>query len=191
MGYFMFDIETLDTESTAVVLSAAIIHFDSDSTESYHELVDRACFIKFKIKEQLAIGRSSSKETIAWWERQSTLAQEVSQKPSDKDLSAIEGLNILKNYITQHGGNNQIFWARGSLDQMAIDSLAKSFGVEPIARYSAWRDTRTAIDLLAENGERGFCEIPGFNPDLHVVKHIPQNDCALEILMFLAAVRSK
>jgi hypothetical protein len=48
-----------------------------------------------------------------------------------------------------------------------------------------WRDVRTAIDLLASESKGGYALIPGFNPDLHVVKHIPQNDCALDIMELL------
>ena len=45
---FMFDIETLGIESTAVVLSAAIIHFDAevDTDISFKELVQRGLLVK-------------------------------------------------------------------------------------------------------------------------------------------------
>jgi hypothetical protein len=187
----MFDIETAGTESNSVVLSAAIIHFELDNTESYQELVSRACYVKFKGREQINLNRVTTKDTIAWWKKQSELAQKYSLLPSENDVSAVEGLNILKDYITKNGGSKQLFWARGSLDQMAIDSLARNTNQEPITHYSSWRDTRTAIDILSKNSKGGWCEIPGFNPDLHVVKHIPQNDCALEILMLLSAIRSE
>ena len=46
-------------------------------------------------------------------------------------------------------------------------------------------DMRTAIDILAKDASGGYTKIPLFDPELHVVKHVPQNDCALDILMLL------
>ena len=54
---FMFDIETLDAESTAVVLSASIIHFEIGEQYTYEQLLERACFVKFNAQEQ-EIGRA-------------------------------------------------------------------------------------------------------------------------------------
>lgn len=185
---FMFDLETLGTESTSIVLSAAIIHFDFDTTETYEQLVSRACFVKFSGAEQRhKLKRLYSKDTLAWWKKQSEIARKHSLEPSEQDVSVAEGLEKIRAYIQENGGNKQIIWARGSLDQMAIDSLAVSIESQPIAMYNMWRDVRTAVDILAENSKGGYCDIPGFNPDLHVIKHVPQNDCALDILTLIAA----
>ena len=182
----MFDVETLDTESTAVVISAAITHFEFEDKCSYQEFVNKSCFVKFSIDEQITkYKRTKSEDTLLWWQKQSEIARKVSLVPSEEDLSVVDGIERLRKYINDHGGPNQTFWARGSLDQMSIDSLAKSANLPVLTAYNKWRDTRTAIDLIADTAKDGSCMIRNFNPDLHVIKHIPQNDCALDIMMLL------
>jgi len=192
---FMFDIETLGTESTSLVLSAAITYFDfSDAIENrstenlvseYNRYVMTSCFVKFNAREQRDLGRVDTTGTKEWWIKQSQMAREMSFYVKPDDLSVAEGIAKINSYINAHGGPNQIVWARGSLDQMCWDSLCRSIGQEPLVRYNMWRDVRTAIDLLASESKGGYALIPGFNPDLHVVKHIPQNDCALDIMELL------
>jgi hypothetical protein len=69
---------------------------------------------------------------------------------------------------------------------MCIDSLCKAVGVDLIAPYFAWRDVRTAVDLITETGKGGYCDIthPTFKRH-NVIKHHPTHDCALDIMMLL------
>jgi len=184
---FMFDIETLGVESTSIVLSAAIIHFEFGDTRTFQELVDSACFVKFDVKEQKEeMNRVYSQGTIDWWKKQSEIARKTSLHPNPNiDVFAVAGIEKIRSYMMDHGGTNQIIWARGSLDQMAFDSLCYSAKIEPLVRFNKWRDVRTAVDLLASDASDGYCKIKNFNPDLHVIKHIPQQDCALDIMMLL------
>ena len=46
---FMFDVETLGVDSNSVVLSAGLVHFEPGANQSYQDLLDNACFVKFKI----------------------------------------------------------------------------------------------------------------------------------------------
>ncbi len=182
---FMFDVETMDVESTSVILSAAIIKFELDDKKSFQNYVDDACFVKFDVNQQVRDHkRTMTKETINWWKRQSEIARQVSLVPSDDDMNAKDGLTVIKNYINKNGGSNTLFWARGSLDQMVIDSLCKSAGVELLANFNKWRDVRTAVDLLATNSVEGYCKVKNFNMD-SVLKHDPRQDCALDIMMLL------
>jgi len=192
---FMFDIETLGIESTSVVLSAAITYFDfgdkvfspdKDQMQSeYNRYAMTSCFVKFKTNDQLLGGRIVDPDTVKWWSKQSELARKASLDPSEDDLDVVDGIRKIKSYINANGGNNQIIWARGSLDQMVFDSLCRSVGEEHAFMYNMWRDVRTAVDLLSSNSKGGYSVIPNFNPDLYVVKHIPQNDCSLDILQML------
>lgn len=183
MGCFMFDIESTGIESTSVILSAAITYFDFDEKKSYQEYVQDSCFVKFDRAEQESLGRINTPSTLEWWEKQAEIPKSVSLYPSRDDLSARIGIEIMRTYINTHGGANQIIWARGSLDQMAIDSLCRAIDIEPLTRYNNWRDVRTAIDFLSSTANNGYCKIKNFNPDLHVIKHDPRNDCALDIMM--------
>jgi hypothetical protein len=81
--------------------------------------------------------------------------------------------------------DKQTMWARGSLDQMAIDSLAVKFGLEELTGYAQWRDVRTAIDILYGT-TNGYVEVvhPLFQRH-QVIKHHPVHDCALDAMQLL------
>ena len=179
---FMFDIETLSVESTTIILSAAIIEFHLDEPKTFQEYLDNSCFVKFDVQEQISMGRTRDKGTLDWWKNQADIPKQVSLLPSENDLSAKEGISTLKKYIADNGGED-IIWARGSLDQMAIDSLSRAVYIEPLVRYNMWRDVRTAVDLLSPTAKDGYCKIKNFNPDLYVIKHDPRHDCALDVMM--------
>lgn len=175
------------------MLSAAILHFDvEDKQIKYQDLLDAACFVRFNVTEQKQeYKRTIMKSTLEWWNKQSELAKKKSfylDKKIENETSCLDSINTLKEYIKKNGGKDQIFWARGSLDQMAIDSLCVNLECEPITDYYSWRDVRTAIDLLFETGSRGYCEIRNFNPDHHVIKHDPVHDCALDVMMLVNGI---
>ena len=181
----MFDVETMDAESTAVILSAAIIKFDFNEVLTFEDYVKRACFVKFDAKSQIKdYKRTVSKDTMAWWEKQSEIAKRISLIPSADDVSAKEGIDTIKKYVEKHGGKDTFFWARGSLDQMVIDSLCTRLQVPYITQYNRWRDVRTAIDIIANDSKEGYCKIKNFDYN-KVLKHDPVQDCALDIMMMV------
>ena len=194
---FMFDIETLGIESTTVVLSAAIIHFDPevDTNISFKELVQRGLLVKFDAKDQVKrLNRTMTKSTLDWWNKQGEHQQKLSFVPdASRDMISENGIEAIRKYINQYhrGADPQTLtiWARGSLDQMAIDSLALKAEVEPIAPFNRWRDVRTAIDLMTDS-KNGYCTVRDLNRD-EVAKHDTVHDCALDILMLLRGESSE
>jgi hypothetical protein len=185
---FMFDIETLGVESTSVILSVGMVHFDVNGVYKYDDLIERGLFVKFSVKDQVEnYNRTVDKSTIEWWGKQNDFARKTNFQPSKNDLTVIDGLGIINAYIEKHRKDkNETFWSRGSLDQVCIDSLCKSAGQELITFYNNWRDIRTAIDLLAVDAKNGYCSVkhPTFVRD-DVCKHHPVHDCALDIFMLL------
>ena len=184
---FMFDVETLGVDSDSVVLSAALVHFEPGANQSYQELLDGACFVKFKAKEQVTkYGRTVSQSTLEWWQNQHEYVRKVSLDPSGDDVSAEDGMTILHNYMNKHANSRkQTMWARGSLDQLAIDSLATKLGMEPLTGYAQWRDVRTAVDILYGTSN-GYCGVE--HPDFEraqVIKHHPVHDCAYDAMMLM------
>ena len=188
---FIFDVETLGVESTSVVLSAAIIHFNPEDLPTYQQLLDNACFVKFHAKDQIKrLSRVVDKGTLEWWDKQHSYLKEVSMTPNVTDVSPEVGIQLLKDYMAKFPkAKEQTMWARGSLDQMIIDSLAKSVDVEPITSYNVWRDVRTAVDLLY-GGTNGYVEVDHeeFNR-ASVIKHHPVHDCALDAMQLLYGKR--
>jgi hypothetical protein len=187
---FIFDVETTDTESTAVVLSAGMVYVDVNA--SYESMVENGLFVKFNAKEQIQqYGRTSSKDTMEWWSKQCEQAKQFSLYPHENDVPALTGIQIIKDWMkskTPNPEKEQIF-IRGSLDQMVIDSLCKAVGVSQITSYNMYRDVRTAVDLLHSTAKNGYCEVKfeGFNRD-NVLKHHPTADCALDAMMIVHGV---
>ena len=183
---FVFDVETLGVESTAVVLSAALVHFDPVTEPTYQQLLDNSCFVKFKVMDQFALGRTSSKSTLEWWKEQHEYVRSVSFEPSKQDLSPVDGLKVLHAYMDRYDKNReQTMWARGSLDQMVIDSLAVRVDMQEISGYNMWRDVRTAVDIMYGT-TNGYVEVehPTFER-YEVIKHHPVHDCALDAMQLM------
>ena len=183
---FIFDVETLGVESNAVVLSAALIYFDAEKRPTYQDLLDDACFVKFNAKEQMNAGRTVSKSTLDWWKTQHEYVKKVSLEPSRDDISVQEGFDKFYSYIDQYDKNRErTFWARGSLDQLVIDSLAVKFGLQEITGYNRWRDVRTAVDIFTGSKD-GYCHVSHPLFERHqVIKHHPVHDCAYDAMMLM------
>ena len=183
---FCLDLETLDKRETSVVLSAAIVYFDEKKEYTYEDLLTETCFVKFNAREQIEkYKRTVCKETIQWWKKKPEMIQKVSFIPNpNEDLSAFEGIDILKSYINKHSSGEEIVWTRGSLDQFCVDSLCDSLNVPYLFNYTCYRDMRTAIDLLKETSIKGYCRLQNF--DLNKVwKHDPRHDVCYDVLMLL------
>ena len=184
---FLFDIETLGVESTSVVLSAALIHFDPEKRPTYQDMLDSACFVKIKAKDQIErLKRTVDINTLEWWKNQHEYARSVSFDPSNTDLSPEDAFTQLHNYMNKFpNAQKQTMWARGSLDQMAIDSLAVKLGLQPITGYNMWRDVRTAVDVMYGTSN-GYVEVdhPLFRRH-EVIKHHPVHDCALDAMQLM------
>jgi hypothetical protein len=183
---FVFDVETLGVESNAVILSAALVHFDPEKRPTYQDLLDNACFVKFKAKEQAHNGRTITKSTLEWWKTQHDYVKKVSLDPSADDVSAREGIETLYAYMAKFpNADKQTMWARGSLDQLAIDSLCDAIDMQPITGYNMWRDVRTAVDILYGT-TNGYVDVdhPLFRRH-EVIKHHPVHDCALDAMQLM------
>jgi hypothetical protein len=183
---FIFDVETLGVESTAVVLSAALIHFDPEKRPTYQDMLDNACFVKFSVKEQADAKRTMSKSTMQWWGEQHKYVKQVSFMASNDDMSVVDGVGYLTNYMNKHDPNReQTMWARGSLDQLVIDSLCVQFDMQELTGYNRWRDVRTAVDILYGT-DNGYCEVDHPLFERHnVIKHHPVHDCALDAMQLM------
>lgn len=188
---FFLDIESLGVESTSVILSIGMLYAADNSPTTYQALLDSSIFIKLNARQQIErFNRVVDKGTIEWWNKQGELPRNRSYTPKKNDLSPEEAFTVLRRWVNSMTPKpkDEICWIRGSLDQMAMDSLCKAMGIEPILPYNAYRDIRTAIDLLyPETGKNGYVEIDTtLCPDYDrskVLKHSPEHDCAMDACM--------
>jgi hypothetical protein len=164
-----------------------LLHFDPEKQPTYQELLDGACFVKFNAKDQIQrLKRTVDLGTLEWWKNQHSYVREVSFDPTGSDLTAEDGLTVLHNYMNKFANSHQqTMWARGSLDQLVIDSLAVKVEMQQITGYSMWRDVRTAVDILYGT-TNGYCEVehPAFKRH-EVIKHHPVHDCALDAMQLM------
>jgi hypothetical protein len=163
-----------------------MVHFDPEKRPTYQDMLDNACFVKFNAREQMDVGRTVSKSTLEWWKTQHDYVKKVSLEPSREDMTVENGMQKLYDYMAQFpNADKQTMWARGSLDQLAIDSLAVKFGLQEITMYNMWRDVRTAVDILYGTTD-GYVTVehPLFKRH-EVIKHHPVHDCALDAMMLM------
>lgn len=192
---FILDIETLSTESTTVVLSLALLHVDEKKEgHTWESLMNDAFFVKLSVDDQVKnYKRTLKKSTLEWWAKQSKESREISFTPKKSDLTVKDAIAALRGYVKLYSKNpkNELVWTRGSLDQMATDSLFYSTGEEnALFPFWCYRDVRTFIDFNTETGGRGYAEIdpekyPGVWDKNVVVKHSPKDDICLDILQIL------
>jgi len=188
MSNFVFDIETCAIDSKAIVLSAAIVHFDLDEDLTYEDLVQRSLYVKFKAREQKTLGRIYDKETLNWWMTQPEAIRTLCFTPSARDLDPKEGIKQIRSYVAEHGGSKSFMWARGSLDQMVFESFCKDYQEPTIIHYNSWMDVRTAIRITKETADKyAYCTIPGFMKDI-VDKHNPIADVCYDALQLIKGV---
>ena len=184
---FLFDVETLGTESKSVILSMAAIYFNPEEKPNFQQLLDSAFFVKFNSKEQIQVyNRTVSQSTLDWWAAQPTETKDVSFKPKADDLSAVDGIQKFHDWIKSFSDyDKSTVWARGNLDQLVLHSLENDVKVETLFPFWQWRDVRTAVDILT-GSSRGYCAVnyPGFDVRT-VVKHNPIHDCAYDAMMLM------
>lgn len=185
---FLFDIETLDTESTAVVLSMGLTHV-TDETTDYQKMLDNSLFLKLQTKDQINKGRTISKDTLeGFWDKQVEIVKETSLYPKPTDLTVEESMVIFKQWLNDQGfTRNDCLYTRGSLDSSCLLSLCKAFDLEVPIRYNKFYDVRTLVDFIYdETAKDGYVDVvhETFNPSM-VIKHHPVHDCAYDGMMLI------
>lgn len=190
-GFFILDSETLGLRDESVLLSLAICFVDlefamkSTPTDLYNFVIKNSKFIKFDLTEQKnEYNRWVSKDTLEWWSKIDRDIQKISLIPSDKDLSAVDGLNELREYIKSFDGGSKFpIYQRGYLDGSIIIGLSDSVGVKCPINPFRFRDVRTIIDVLYGSND-GYCDVENFDKSL-VKKHDPIHDIAKDVIMMI------
>ncbi len=184
----MFDVETLGKESNSVILSMACIYFNPDEKPTPQQLRDSAFFCKFDAGDQInRLNRAVGKTTAIWWSKQ---CENVRRKSFITDPSIDEkfedGYERMRKWAQSKNDSKCWVFARGNLDQLVMDSIEEQLEIQPVFPFSRWRDVRTAIDFLYGTTS-GYTKVnyPGFDPQLHITKHNPIDDCVFDIMMLI------
>jgi hypothetical protein len=135
--HVMWDIESLDTRPSAIVLSVGAVCFDPNSDElgpSFHAILD--------LKTQAARGRTLSIDTIDWWNQQSIEARQVFA-PAER-IPVVDALHSLS-FLLQEA---EAVWGNGAdFDNVIIGSLYESFDMRRAWSYGRNRCFRTVKSM--------------------------------------------
>jgi hypothetical protein len=189
---YVFDVETLGKESSAVILSMACVYFDPVKETSPNEMRKNAFFVKLDAQDQMKrLNRSITRSSLEWWAKQCENVKVKSFKPGDDDVTPEVGLELFRTWSKKYPDTKgEWVWARGNLDQLVLDSMEEKLGVDPVFHFNRWRDVRTGLDFLT-GSDNGYCDVdyPGFDSHLHITKHDPVDDCILDAMMLMYGVK--
>jgi len=139
MNNIMLDLETLGTNSNAVIVSIGAINFDPFTGalgEEFYQVVDIADSSNFG-KIDLS--------TIKWWMQQSDEARQVFEEGK---ASLKNSLSLFSSWIKGTCDDYPIVWGNGAtFDNVIISNAYDAVGLKrPWAFYND-RDVRTIVDL--------------------------------------------
>lgn len=188
----IFDCESLGTNDDSVILDCSVVAYDivKDAKTPLADFLPRARRFKLDAKEQMAAGRITDPDTIAWWQKQDIAAQQA-VAPASGDLSRQEFYEQFIEYTDEVGFDrkNGFVWQRGTIDGQWLDTIWAGLGVKQFDRPFMWwkiRDIRTAVDLSGASSKlNGYAD--EFWPTLtrdwpEFQKHNSVHDTVSEIL---------
>lgn len=141
MADIMFDLETLDTKPSAVILSLGAVKFDPRQ-KGLDPDAERLS-LRFEIDPQSAMGRTISDDTIAWWATQSKEAQEAAFGDVNR-VTVEDAIEKFHKFVW----NSDRVWSQGSFDVNIIEHLYTSIGKPYAWQYWQVRDSRTLFDFV-------------------------------------------
>jgi hypothetical protein len=189
MFELMFDLETLDTKPSAIVLSVGAVVFetwrnDDGSLVSWTEAGD---FLRvLNIQAQAEAGRSMSESTILWWMDQDSAAQReaFSRARDPVNIVLANFLNFVDKYADGETGTGiNAFWASPATFDFPIwEDLAMTFAGHVPWTYRQKYDVRTVVReaSYSAKGHKPASPIKG-------VPHQPTYDCRRQIDLLTAA----
>lgn len=148
MKHIMLDLETLDTVSSAVVLSIGAVVFDPETDalgdKFYVEMTEDT-------GTQQALGRTISGDTVRWWMHQDELAKRVFSVPAPGGVERVntpEALSRFSHFVAANGDRDVEVWGNGAdFDNIILGSLYDKFGLRKPWSYSRNRCYRTMKNL--------------------------------------------
>ena len=146
-SHVSFDIETLDTTSSALVLSIGAVKFNLEDDEAYDEIKDdsdRCFYASLELQTQIDAGRTISADTLGWWMNQSREAQKVFTE------NKFDTVGALCDLATFCKGTN-FAWGNGNMfDNIIIRNLYGSYKMTYPYHFTRDLDLRT-LKIAAGN----------------------------------------
>lgn len=159
--HLMVDIETLDTEITAVILAIGAVAFNPNipphEGTSEHEF---SCTINKKHQH----GRTISDDTVAWWDQQSLEAREaVFGGPHEHLVTALRNFTA---WINELRPTCTRIWAKSpDFDCAILRNACEQAGIMWPFKFWETRCVRTVLDMAYPEGDFPHVDIPGAKHD--------------------------
>ena len=190
MYELMFDLETLDTKPSAVVLSVGAVvweTFHNEVTGLTWEPVERFMRV-LDIDEQVAKHRTVSQSTLLWWQRQDPTAQAEAVNPVR--LPVVQVLNEFREFAGRFVTGSEplnAFWASPVAFDMPIwEDLAMTFSNHVPWKYNQRYDVRTVVREATYSAKAHILGDGGGNTS-EGIPHTPVYDCDWQIDLLTAA----
>ena len=147
MNHIMLDIETLGTNSNALVVSISAVQFDMNSNE-----IGEKFEIGLNKEQQLEKGAVVEQSTVDWWEKQSDEAKQMLDSLEKIDVS--DALVCFNSWIKSNfkAPSKIKLWGNGAtFDNVIIRNLFSRHDIDFLIPYYADKDVRTLVYLLKIN----------------------------------------
>lgn len=186
----VFDMETTGTSIDTGVLTIGLVAFDSSTEFTFDSLIEDGIELKLDIRQQLKSGRTSTPDTMQWWEKQGSEARRV-LTPTKDDLSIEQAMDKIQEYFDKCGVNNNVmrgkvtYYCRAPhFDFSILKDLCNNIGRACVIPHLAVRDVRTVIDVLtgSSNGYVSKIGRDGF------IKHNALHDSCNDAMQMLEAI---
>lgn len=182
------DLETLDTATTAKILSIGIVPWNWGEQTSFQELCEREASLYLKIDISTYLdGFTESLSTVNWWSKQGDLARHVLEPDPELDIDFEEALHRVNQHLAKYvqplqkdGG--QIFCRGYDFDGGILEHHFDQCIITTPWDYNRFRCIRTVIDTLART-RNGY--VREHNPK-GFVKHHALHDAAKDTLTMLS-----
>ena len=144
----MLDLETLGTDSNAVIISISAIVFDLKTGKT-----GAAIEIGVDVLEQMLNGGIVDNDTISWWANQNKETKGSLYRLGS--ISVKRALSMLNKFITEHAAcdfNTCKLWGNGSVfDNVILRNLYKRTDIQFVLPYWCDMDVRTLVCLTNTN----------------------------------------
>jgi len=146
-NHVMMDIETLSTDSNAVVVSISCVQFDLETGELGFEFE-----VGLKLNPQVKAGGHVDMDTIMWWMGQEDAAREALTSHYLKPVKdALAELNLWFGHLCATGGfdmKDLKIWGNGAtFDNVIVRNLYKRHGMDMVVPYWGDNDVRTLVTM--------------------------------------------
>ena len=172
----MVDIETLSTQSNAVILSIGAIKFDRDGSLPDSPSEMDTFYVRVARESCEVLGMHVDPETVQWWNNQPAEVREEALENTSERLTIKDALTRFEAWI----GKSELVWGHGDdFDCVILSSAFQSCGMKTPWKFWNTRDTRTLFDIAGVRNS----DLPSNS------KHHPIHDCYRQVAGVLMSLR--